>query len=376
MSPHTHSAPIAFVAMPFKPDLKPIYEKIIAPVLKLYRFEPIRGDEIYKSGDVIDQVVETIQKAELVVCDLTGSNPNVFYELGIAHALGRKTILISQNVVELPFDVKKLRAIPYDYDSRLGLIDLMEEFKKYLGEMFPEITPNEAAKHTLSRSTAIDFYRQTLGDPESHVRFKQFALHALAEYEDKESYAEIELIAKFDTNGDKKYRPEANPDLLRSAFSALVRLDSDAAKKVLIVNGLRTQAHESVREHVVGLLGDYPPDAELMVQMLCQSTDDYWQVRRAVCDVLGNWGKRLARRRLGKMMAEDPVDKVRLAASDAFYHLKNAEAEAELESQVEENVNVETGKYISTSVAHKPLTSPKPLTPMTRSPFGASEKHE
>lgn len=54
-----------------------------------------------------------IDRSRIVVCDCTGRNPNVFYEAGIAHTLGREVILITQNGHDIPFDLRHLRYIPY-----------------------------------------------------------------------------------------------------------------------------------------------------------------------------------------------------------------------------------------------------------------------
>jgi hypothetical protein len=70
-----------------------------------------------------------IHAARIVVADCTGRNPNVFYEIGLAHAIGRYTILISQSIDDVPFDLRHLRIILYEYTPR-G----MEKFEKALIE--------------------------------------------------------------------------------------------------------------------------------------------------------------------------------------------------------------------------------------------------
>ncbi|WP_217989549.1 hypothetical protein [Sphingomonas lenta] len=58
-------------------------------------------------------MVSLIDRSRVVICDCTGRNPNVFYEAGIAHTLGREVILITQNGQDIPFDLRHLRYIPY-----------------------------------------------------------------------------------------------------------------------------------------------------------------------------------------------------------------------------------------------------------------------
>ena len=61
----------------------------------------------------MQDIVELICTSQVVVCDLSGKNPNVFYEAGIAHTLGKEVILITQSIDDVPFDLKPLRCIEY-----------------------------------------------------------------------------------------------------------------------------------------------------------------------------------------------------------------------------------------------------------------------
>jgi len=72
-----------------------------------------RADDIWENPAVIQDVVSLIDRSKIVVCDCTGRNPNVFYEIGIAHTLGRDVILITQSEADIPFDLRHLRYIRY-----------------------------------------------------------------------------------------------------------------------------------------------------------------------------------------------------------------------------------------------------------------------
>lgn len=67
------------------------------------------------------QVWDAIRKADAVVADLTENNPNVLYETGMAHALGKEAVLITQGVNTLPFDLRALRCVPYHEAALSGL---------------------------------------------------------------------------------------------------------------------------------------------------------------------------------------------------------------------------------------------------------------
>jgi len=103
-----------FVIMPFKDEMKGVYEGAIKPAVESLGLECIRVDEIDGSGNVVRRIIERIHEAKAVIADLTGKSANVFYELGIAHALGNNVIVLAQNVKEdVPFDVSNYKVIPY-----------------------------------------------------------------------------------------------------------------------------------------------------------------------------------------------------------------------------------------------------------------------
>lgn len=104
-----------FVAMPFRDDMKPIYTDHILNVTNALKFSCKRADDLFTANSIVSDVWSAIYHAKLLIVDCTGRNPNVFYELGIAHTLGRPTILISQSIDDIPVDIRHLRVIIYQY---------------------------------------------------------------------------------------------------------------------------------------------------------------------------------------------------------------------------------------------------------------------
>jgi len=89
-----------------------------------------RADE--KDGRVVmDDIWEGINKARFVIADLTGKNPNVTYEVGLADVLGKKVILLSQTPDDVPFDFKGIRLITYE-NSIDGVSKLSEKLVEKL----------------------------------------------------------------------------------------------------------------------------------------------------------------------------------------------------------------------------------------------------
>jgi len=136
-----------FVLMPFREEFDDVYDMVKAVCKDLMvglEVECLRADEIDKPGVITDQIIEHIRDADAIVADLTGSNPNVMYELGYAHALGRPAIIINQSVEKSPFDVAGMRQIVYDRnrlakDCRPRLVTSLTEI---LGNL-PAVEINE-----------------------------------------------------------------------------------------------------------------------------------------------------------------------------------------------------------------------------------------
>ena len=99
--------------MPFAEEFKDVYQCLILEVLEEAGYTVIRADDIKSQSNIISDIVKGIITSDLIVADLTGSNPNVYYELGIAHALDKKVILITQEINELPFDLRSYRVVGY-----------------------------------------------------------------------------------------------------------------------------------------------------------------------------------------------------------------------------------------------------------------------
>ena len=106
--------PSVFVLMPFDPEFDSIYEGVIKSGLELAGLSVKRADDIQNQRNILRDVFDGIVNSNLIVADLTNLNPNVFYELAVAHAFRKPVILLTQNIDEVPFDLKPYRLIEYD----------------------------------------------------------------------------------------------------------------------------------------------------------------------------------------------------------------------------------------------------------------------
>jgi hypothetical protein len=108
--------PRLFVIMPFAEPFDTLYREVIKPVAKELAFGINRVDEIQAPGIILDDIQRQIAESHAVVAEVSSRNPNVFYELGFAHALGKPAVILVRrdDAASMPFDIRGYRAIFYD----------------------------------------------------------------------------------------------------------------------------------------------------------------------------------------------------------------------------------------------------------------------
>ena len=124
--------------MPFASLFKTQYERVIRPAIEEYGLRCVRGDEIYSKPRIMDDIWKSIRAARLVVAELTGKNPNVLYEVGLAQAIGKPVIILTRNEDDVPFDLKALRYLFYQTDNPFWGEDLKEQLKSMVGKVLRE----------------------------------------------------------------------------------------------------------------------------------------------------------------------------------------------------------------------------------------------
>jgi hypothetical protein len=109
------TAGTCFVIMPFAKKFTPTFKAIQQAIELNLGFQCMRTDELLGGGHIIEDILRGIASSEVIVADVTGMNANVYYELGIVHMSKdvEKVILLSQDVAEIPFDLRQFRHIIY-----------------------------------------------------------------------------------------------------------------------------------------------------------------------------------------------------------------------------------------------------------------------
>lgn len=137
-----NDAPVAFVIMPFSALSDLVFESLIRPAAAAAGFRVVRADTTLNQRAIMQDVVTGIQGADVVLADLTGRNANVFYELGLAHALKRPTILMAQDASEIPFDLAAYRAVIYSVEFGPGA-ELVSPMGAHLQPLLAAARANE-----------------------------------------------------------------------------------------------------------------------------------------------------------------------------------------------------------------------------------------
>lgn len=171
-----------FVIMPIKKAGTPefqhfrtLYEEIIKPIVKGAAFEVERADDVQKTGAITRDIILRLAESDLVIADLTELNPNVFYELGIRHALralGTILILDELRTSEIPFDLSAYRVVKFRGELE-GIGKLRAELSSFLNN-FDEKAPDrkDSPVHDWIPSLPINVIETASGSSEGKLREK------------------------------------------------------------------------------------------------------------------------------------------------------------------------------------------------------------
>ena len=132
----------AFVFMPFEKELEEVYVRGIKETLEGLGWTCNRSDEKFDTPEIVCTICKNAQEASLILADLTGRNPNVFLEIGLAFGLEKYVVFLSQTPEDIPFDTKTFRTIIYDPHK---LSDLKGKIRSFVRSIkIPPKLPKES----------------------------------------------------------------------------------------------------------------------------------------------------------------------------------------------------------------------------------------
>lgn len=123
-----------------------VFEHILKPVMSEKGYELIRADKIIQADTITDSIIQHIENANLVIADITESNPNVYFELGYRTALKKPVVQIAANGTKIPFDISIKRTFFYDKND----LTSVDNFKTLLLTLIDNL---ESSQNTLTQQT-------------------------------------------------------------------------------------------------------------------------------------------------------------------------------------------------------------------------------
>jgi len=125
--------PEVFIVMPFSESWSDnVFTQMFEPGIKDAKFTPIRGDLIVRIGDLSDNLWQSITQAGIIIAEVSVPNPNVYYEIGLAEALGKPIFLFKQEHIKLPADFGGIHYYTYDLnDLDAGRKMVTDELSKW-----------------------------------------------------------------------------------------------------------------------------------------------------------------------------------------------------------------------------------------------------
>ncbi|MEK6225406.1 MAG: hypothetical protein AABM40_03835 [Chloroflexota bacterium] len=118
-----------FVMTPYGGYFDSYFNEIIRPAIESAGLEPTRADDLFRSSEIVKDIWSFVRSSTVLLADLSSKNPNVLYELGLAHAAGKPVVLISQSIDDVPFDLRALRVLVYELARPDWARDLKKRIK-------------------------------------------------------------------------------------------------------------------------------------------------------------------------------------------------------------------------------------------------------
>jgi nucleoside 2-deoxyribosyltransferase len=184
--------------MPFRPELHYMYLYLEKHIEDTHHLNCERGDSKYDEAGILEKIHKYIQDADVIIADCTGRNPNVMYELGMAHEMNKPVILISGDAMEkAPTDIRSFEFIHYNLDDHTAFLnkldaainkitktyDALYETAKNLFYQFREdnnLHIEESSKEDFVRAAAARARIDRLPDSNDEPAVAKSLIHAMA----------------------------------------------------------------------------------------------------------------------------------------------------------------------------------------------------
>ena len=124
-----------FIVMPFSQEWSADVHRILAGACEAAGVRAVRGDDLFSPTDILEDTWQSINAADFVIADITGRNPNVLYELGIAHTLAKPVLILSKEAADIPIDLATRRVILYGQKADAWREDLARMIQEAIAKV-------------------------------------------------------------------------------------------------------------------------------------------------------------------------------------------------------------------------------------------------
>lgn len=187
-----------------------LFKYVIKPVCEACAFEPVRVDQLNDANSITQTIIESLDSADLVIADMTGHNPNVFYEMGYRARTKKPMIHLKKKGESLPFDVNTIRTLEYDLTD----LDSVEEVKDRLKKTIESFTYPDADEVSVTE------------EPQDNASSAIIPI----------LYQLLDLVTEMKTD-IKNFSSETIGTVVRSMQPAQPQMSPDAAMQMQLMNG-------------------------------------------------------------------------------------------------------------------------------------------
>lgn len=151
-------SPIGEEGSEIRNDADKLFKYIISPVCEKCGFEPVRADKINDSDSITQTIIDRLLSSELVIADISGHNPNVFYEMGFRKCTGKPIIHLKKKGEIIPFDINTVRTFEYDLTDLDSVEEIKNRLKQTIESFSYEMTDEEAGKPYIPQEILVSLY--------------------------------------------------------------------------------------------------------------------------------------------------------------------------------------------------------------------------
>ena len=294
--------PTAFVIMPYDESYDELYDGFLKPVISDCGFLSVRADDLQNSQNIINDIVDGIHNANVVVADLTDLNPNVFYELGLAHAMNRPTILLSQGIDDLPFDLRSYRVIQYsshfvhmdqariELRARLrGYIDGTTQFGSPVSDTLGSAIALYAASRALVDLTSVD--DESISGPGSgfldHLADIEGGFEVMNEQWESLGSRTVE-VSNVLQEATSKLQPGVSARDARIIARNVAREFDNYARRIDDANGVIASQMDRIAAPLELVMSQFLSAEDLDIEEVRQNTLQFSELDAQIDDVLGS----------------------------------------------------------------------------------------